>query len=184
MRRCGCCVKKAPIFQTYRCEILLIICCTAAYDEIVYCPWFWRHFICCFAYLLSCIISLLVSNSISMESLLSLDANKVDEAVFRLFVATLDGVPFDDEEKNFLARLQDRIVGSVLVVGVFRVPVPVYLWMFTYWSMREHRRFRATRALILIRRKGEDPPGRRRRSDQVRCLAEEASSRDTAAVSF
>jgi hypothetical protein len=60
-----------------------------------------------------------------MESLLSLDANEVDEAVFRLFVATFDGVLFDDEEKNFLARLQDQIVGSGLVVGVFRVPVLV-----------------------------------------------------------
>jgi hypothetical protein len=38
-----------------------------------------------------------------MESLLSLDANEVDEAVIRLFVATLYGVLFDDEEKNFLA---------------------------------------------------------------------------------
>jgi hypothetical protein len=39
-----------------------------------------------------------------MESIRSLDANEeVDEAVIRLFVATLDGVLFDDEEKNFLA---------------------------------------------------------------------------------
>jgi hypothetical protein len=53
---------------------------------------------------LSCIFSLLVSNSIATEYFLSLDANEeVGGAVIRFFVATLYGVLFDDEEKKYLA---------------------------------------------------------------------------------